>query len=457
MFDKVEDSIRNKKKLSKKQLEYVNASFPKKLVQKIHLYQTKIGGQNQFKFGVQPGTSHQFTFGVQPGTPPPSQPGTPSKSFAQAMRGMIGRNTKSLMVANQNNLKKMTLPEELIECNNKLRQCKSIDDIKYVFNNKGQGTYGTIYPLDCNECGIFIKYFINQTDFNEINEKLNSLITYIESNKLIELTTFAKYKNNILFSNGYFLREMQSDLKECFKFEEESKIINYIVNAKDILDKFNSINIVHGDIKFDNIMIKQDKSYLHDFDGAQIITEDNPLPELQISIIYASPLTYCIVQKYDINNYAYTYNIQYDQIVRNLPEIIKSFHINHNIANIQEQFCNLYECIMRNHSDTNLYELYKNSDYYSLGMSCILYGIIYNYKKIIELGKSYIDYYFTKSDLPKVIWPRFQNVQQPGTPENRNIRRQGPRWNEHNGRNRPYEGPRLDEGYEGYGVSGYNP
>lgn len=177
----------------------------------------------------------------------------------------------------------------------------------------GCGTFGCVYTISPDSPNspkgsgdiIIKKFTINNNDdcdkfryiINNINILIQNKYEFVNS-----CTTFKAINNSITYVNkcsiGYFIQKCLGDLNNNPILLNDINNIKYITR---IIQSMNKIGIIHGDIKFDNIMQGCRDIRLHDFDGVFIHNNLKPINGLyyndqmfinMISILYMSPIYY---------------------------------------------------------------------------------------------------------------------------------------------------------------------
>ena len=86
---------------------------------------------------------------------------------------------------------------------------------------------------------------------------------------------------------GYIMPKMEGSLLDQIK--KYTITLDLIEKAKNKVTMLSS-KCIHGDIKLDNILILNNKSYLHDFDGVFVFGNTQKPVEIYFTPIYAHPL-----------------------------------------------------------------------------------------------------------------------------------------------------------------------
>lgn len=122
-------------------------------------------------------------------------------------------------------------------------------------------------------------------------------------------TSFAVYNNDHkIYSKdghyGYFVKKCQGDLDNLDINNSYTTQVNCVIDVlKSYIQNMNNLGIVHGDIKFPNILYKENSNntctlhdfYLHDFDDVAIYNPGTLLPieNLKFSLGAFSPVFVC--------------------------------------------------------------------------------------------------------------------------------------------------------------------
>ncbi len=150
------------------------------------------------------------------------------------------------------------------DSSNKLIQ---IDNYK-VLGQVGKGGFGTVYHVkDANDDtkDYALKLLHSTLNINRIKKQLEVLKILNKSNLFLQT-----YRSKKIMGKLYILSEFSSSSnvkkqvkKEVFSEELACKIIKNIAESLDYLHKN---EIIHGDVKAENILKKDDRYYLIDYD-----------------------------------------------------------------------------------------------------------------------------------------------------------------------------------------------
>lgn len=127
-------------------------------------------------------------------------------------------------------------------------------------NSHGSGAYGSVYS--CGNDGLVYKQFANKSEYDRVKANLLVIIPKLIEKKLITYTCF----------NGIALEDMFNDIEQMYKMNKCKPLKRENVmdplegQVLAIIREFNNLGFIHGDIKLDNIMMKDQKIVLTDID-----------------------------------------------------------------------------------------------------------------------------------------------------------------------------------------------
>lgn len=164
---------------------------------------------------------------------------------------------------------------------------------KYHFNQfYSKGGYGYIYKgVDVNSNQpIVLKLITINENFNSIEHVIDSLIN-IKSEYIISYLDIKIDNNNLYIVQEYYDSITLSEFLSSNSYLPVDVAVNIIIQITQALKNLHENNIIHNDLKLDNILInKQFKIKLIDFGLSTII--DNPINEnenIRISVPFTNP------------------------------------------------------------------------------------------------------------------------------------------------------------------------
>lgn len=172
---------------------------------------------------------------------------------------------------------------------NKKKLFRDIDDY-YIISEEiiGNGISGNI--VSCYSKKTYKKYALkkikkNKSSFNEIN-----ILYYLQKNKVMNIIGI---KDVFLIDKMFYVILEYADKGDLFdilqyKKLNELKILSIIYNISNILKGVHVNNIIHGDIKLENILILNNKLYLTDF-GFSVFGDKNIVKRCSYTLPYTAP------------------------------------------------------------------------------------------------------------------------------------------------------------------------
>ncbi len=146
------------------------------------------------------------------------------------------------------------------------------------------GTYGQVYKAKNLVTGELcaIKKFYDNGNIYDLRKEY-SIISSLEHPNIIKCKRYFEYNDNKEL-NGYLVLELgKLDLFEYItKHLNMKKIIHYIYDIIKGLEVLHSKNIVHCDIKLENVIIFDDCAKIIDFGGSKIIEKKNRFKKVSI-------------------------------------------------------------------------------------------------------------------------------------------------------------------------------
>jgi serine/threonine protein kinase len=197
----------------------------------------------------------------------------------------------------------------------------------HLRNNKkgiiGRGTYGIIYSVSPEKC---IKIFSNENIYSMIREfYIMKLLKPMEGISNFDKITKTKYFNlniNIKNSKYCFLMDKYDQtlylwLNNKRKLTERIEIIKKIIL---VFSKIHSMNIIHSDIKLENIMLKNNDIFIIDW---SLSGPKNYILSEYTTQIYKSNLC-----DKSFSHDIYSLGILFIEIIRKIPFLNKDYNFN---------------------------------------------------------------------------------------------------------------------------------
>ncbi len=164
-------------------------------------------------------------------------------------------------------------------------------------NVLGKGSYGCVVKCDDQ---VAIKFFTNENIKIHVNDFLDKCIE--DGNNLVQYTSFTRDQDHISkcqqlrsSSYSYYFLQLCPD-GDFRKYEpKDIKILHeHLMHILSSLDWLTSKNIIHGDLKMENILIsKQNTPLLHDFDQVILVDDFNNIEYETFTPYYISPFLLC--------------------------------------------------------------------------------------------------------------------------------------------------------------------
>ena len=179
---------------------------------------------------------------------------------------------------------------------------------------------------------------------------------------------------------GYKMTKMDTSLLDLAK--TNTNIITFVNEAKAKLQA----DFIHGDIKLENILTKNDVPYLHDFDGVYVFKDPIIKPvEIYFTPLYAHPLLTFAID-------ALSGSTDID-----LSKANEVWNINMNIAlfgvesEVNTKYRNVMQCLLPLNMPGTISQYYNKFDLYALGASLIHTGIYMNNIEMQDKGIEYVN------------------------------------------------------------------
>jgi len=168
----------------------------------------------------------------------------------------------------------------------KKRLYRDIEDYFIITDNIiGDGISGNIYI--CYSKKYYKKYALKKLKKTKNSYKEIFIQSYLKSNNIINIIDL--FLNNNIF---YIILEYADggDLFDNIKDKilTEYNILSIVYNISLILKNIHLKNIVHGDIKLENILIKNNKLCISDF-GFSVFINKNKLNKCCFTLPYTAP------------------------------------------------------------------------------------------------------------------------------------------------------------------------
>jgi len=305
-------------------------------------------------------------------------------------------------------------------------------DISYKLvklGNNNCGSYGCVYILENEHAsGYALKVFLeNNMDIaTKFIQNIELLPSKLSKQTLFDLTSFKPDgAGNFLFENCYIMKLLSGTLNEyisgiyntsnngtLFPHQALTKNINGILDATyNKIETLNASHVLHGDIKFENILYDKNTGdpFLHDMDGVFIYDNDvcKVYPQYNVlrpivTLCYVSPFYFyylsMVVRYFDKPQEGKSYidlckasefsmvqmfwNNMPNSIIERRNNLLKMIvesngytesdavsNSNHNI------YIRIIMKFMENNDKQRLEYLIKKSDQFSFGMSCMVAGL----------------------------------------------------------------------------------
>ena len=162
-------------------------------------------------------------------------------------------------------------PNKIFRNKNNIQKLKNIDNLIVSTKLLGTGCYSSVYEAEYNNNIVAIKKYSSEHYINFIDMREFSILKYISNPYIISLIDiFIDFKQDLNYS--IVTEKMECDLDSLIILSKDNM---FDLNL-DLIKKFsfqllhavkylNSIDILHGDIKTKNILIKENNIKLIDF------------------------------------------------------------------------------------------------------------------------------------------------------------------------------------------------
>ncbi len=137
-----------------------------------------------------------------------------------------------------------------------------------IYDSIEEGTYGKVYNaknlLTGEECAI--KVFFDKGNIIDLRHEYN-ILSSLDHENIIQCKGYFEQVNKVYMKNGYLVMEKgRTDLYEHLcKNLNIIEFINYIYDVIKGLEYLHSKQIVHGDIKLENVVLVGNRAKIVDF------------------------------------------------------------------------------------------------------------------------------------------------------------------------------------------------
>lgn len=270
--------------------------------------------------------------------------------------------------------------------------------VLYIDDGKRCGSYGCVHEITTyyvddrtpvHVYGMMVKIYTandNTTTREGHNYLKQQLLSSLMQNNLFNGTSFAplivEYYPYFVHDSGYFLKRCDGTLYDYEKNRNGTgpSLLKLVIDVEKYIRKCIECGIVHGDIKFDNLLYQQSDEnvsvLVHDWDGSRIYKENEPIPFVTPSLPFASPIVFYM------NNFS---GSRLEDVPDDPLDLLKaSFGLVESSSLYKKMIAtNTYigaltlSDFTTRWSKQNLVYWYTHSDLYALGVSCIIYSKIH--------------------------------------------------------------------------------